>query len=95
MPYLLGSIGRRALLFLQSFYTAETEGRKAERMKTVICPICGTEYQTNKPNKKYCSFACKEAGERLQRTKWEARNAGYMAEYMKAYRRKEKANNGN
>ena len=58
--------------------------------KQVKCPICGAEFETSRPNKKYCSFSCKEAGHKLQRLKWEANNAGYNAEYMKAYRKQKK-----
>lgn len=54
--------------------------------KLVICPICGAEFETARPNKKYCSFTCKEAGRKLQRMKWEAANEGYSAAYMKKYR---------
>ena len=95
MPYLLESIRRRALQFLQGVYSADADKGKADNMKTVICPICGKVLQTDKPNKKYCSFACREAGQKSLRLKWEARNAHYMAEYMKEYRRREKEENGN
>lgn len=95
MPDMLESIGRRALLFLQILYKSDADKGKADKMKTVICPICGKVLQTDKPNKKYCSFACKEAGQKVLRLKWEARNAHYMKEYMKEYRRREKEENGN
>lgn len=55
-------------------------------IKIVTCPICGAEFETARPNKKYCSFSCKEAGRRLQRMKWEEQNPNYGAEYMKKYR---------
>lgn len=58
-------------------------------MKTVICPICGTAFETERPNKKYCSFSCKEAGLKLRRMKWELDNPGYNTEYMKKRRAKE------
>lgn len=83
---------------LQRLLEGEEERRKAGKMKIVLCPICGQIQKTNKPNKKYCCFACKEAGQKIVRSKWEARNAGYMTDYMKTYReekRKEKAKNGN
>lgn len=54
--------------------------------KLVTCPICGAEFETNRPNKKYCSFTCKEAGHKLQRMNWEDRNPHYNAQYMKKYR---------
>lgn len=66
-------------------------GRKGDHMaKSVKCPICGTEFETERPNKKYCSFVCKEAGRRLQRMKWEKNNAGYNAVYMRKYRAEHK-----
>lgn len=58
--------------------------------KIVKCPICGAEFETSKPNKKYCSFTCKDAGRRLQRMKWEDANPHYNAAYMKQYRTAQK-----
>ncbi len=57
--------------------------------KVVKCAICGTEFTTSKPNKRYCSFSCKEAAARLRRMKWEDNNPAYNREYMKQYRKKE------
>ena len=62
--------------------------------KLVKCPICGAEFETSRPNKKYCSFSCKEAGRKLQRMKWEAANEGYNAAYMKKYRAGRKEGSG-
>ena len=59
-------------------------------VKTVICPICGAQFQTARPNKKYCSFTCKEAGRKLQRMKWETENPDYSRNYMRAYRTAQK-----
>lgn len=56
--------------------------------KVVKCAICGNEFTTNKPNKKYCSFSCKEAGGKLRRIKWNVANPHYNAEYMQKYRKK-------
>lgn len=58
--------------------------------KVVICPICGAEFETSRPNKKYCSFTCKEAGRQLRRMKWEAENLGYSKNYMREYRAAQK-----
>lgn len=58
--------------------------------KLVICPICGKEFVTNKPNKKFCSFSCKEAGQTLRRLKWNDSNPKYMTEYMRKYRAERK-----
>lgn len=57
-------------------------------MKTVKCSICGRTFKTNRPNKKYCSFICKEAGRIVSRHKWEADHPGYNAEYARARRAK-------
>ena len=59
------------------------------------CIICGRNFETDRPHKKYCSFTCKEAGRLLQRMKWEDANPHYNAEYMREYRaaKKEKAVN--
>ena len=61
--------------------------------KVIKCPICGAEFTTNKPNKKYCSFSCKEAGLKLQRMKWNDANKGYSTEYMRIYRTAQKERN--
>lgn len=58
--------------------------------KIVICPICGRKFETKKPNKKYCSFSCKEAGRRLQRMKWNSQHPNYDREYMQKYRSAQK-----
>lgn len=54
--------------------------------KTVICPICGAKFETRRPNKKYCSFSCKEASVKLRRMRWDNQNPNYYREYMKQYR---------
>lgn len=56
--------------------------------KTIKCVICGIEFKTNRPRRKYCSFSCKEAGAMLQRKKWEEKNPNYVKEYMREYRKK-------
>ena len=57
-------------------------------MKIIICPICGTQFETNRPNKKYCSFSCKEAGRQLRYMKWTEEHPHYSTEYMRKYREK-------
>lgn len=54
--------------------------------KIVTCAICGAKFETSRPNKKYCSFSCREAGRQLQRMKWAAKNPDYNTEYMRQYR---------
>lgn len=56
--------------------------------KIVTCSICGAKFETSRPNKKFCSFSCKEAGRTLQRIKWSENHPQYSAEYMRAYRRR-------
>ena len=63
--------------------------------KVIICPMCGLKFETSRPNKKYCSFSCKEAGAKLRRMKWDSQNPDYIKTYMQEYRKKNKgANNG-
>ena len=59
--------------------------------KMIKCAICGTAFETSRPNKKYCSFSCKEAGAKLRRMNWEDLNPDYNRDYMKKYRAKNKA----
>lgn len=59
-------------------------------IKSVQCAICGRTFETRKPNKKYCSFSCKEAGRKLQRMKWEDNHPGYNTDYMREYRKTHK-----
>lgn len=60
-------------------------------MKKVVCPICGAEFETARPNKKYCSFSCKEAGRQLRRMMWGAANPDYSKAYMQQYRKAKNA----
>lgn len=59
-------------------------------IKIKRCIICGATFDTNKPNKKYCSFTCKEAGAKLKRLTWEDKNPGYINAYMQKYRKEKK-----
>ncbi len=59
-------------------------------MKTVKCPICGREFTTNRPNKKFCGYSCKEAGEKLWRMKWNDNNPEYQKLYQRKYREKKR-----
>lgn len=60
------------------------------KTRTKTCPICGAEFDTAKPNKRYCSISCREAGGLAKRIRWEANNASYHAEYMRRYRAEKK-----
>ena len=61
--------------------------------KQIKCPICGKEFETDRPNKRYCSFTCKEAGQILRRMKCNEKNPNYGKEYMQKYRQKERQDN--
>lgn len=61
--------------------------------KKIVCLICGREFETKRPNKKYCSFTCKEAGRKIRRMEWENQNPHYNTEYMKKYRMAKKEGN--
>lgn len=57
-------------------------------MITKICPICGTEFTTEKGNHKFCSDACRIEGAKLARKEWEDRT-GFrekQREKMRLYR---------
>ncbi|MBQ4467072.1 MAG: hypothetical protein II918_02520 [Firmicutes bacterium] len=56
--------------------------------REIECPICGRVFETTKPNKRYCSFICREAGRNLKRLQWEDSHPGYNAEYAKEYRKR-------
>lgn len=58
-------------------------------MKTVKCAICGKLFDTSE-TRKYCSLSCSEAGRKLRRMIWKEENPAYMADYMRAYRRKKR-----
>lgn len=59
-------------------------------MKVVKCAICGREFETTRPNKKFCSFICKEANEKLWRMKWKDRNPDYQKDYQRKYRERKR-----
>ena len=59
-------------------------------MRIKKCEICGKIFETNRPNKKYCSFTCKEAGEKLWRLKWQDKNPEYQKLYQRAYRERKR-----
>ena len=63
---------------------------KGNEMKTVKCIICGKVFMTERPNKKYCSFSCKEAGRMVKRKAWEEENPTYNAAYQQHLRDKAK-----
>lgn len=56
-------------------------------MRIVKCPICGKKFETARPNKKYCSLICREAGKQLKRIYWENKNPNYNATYYREHKR--------
>jgi len=56
-------------------------------MRTAICPICGKEFETARPNKKYCSLICREAGKQLRRLYWKEENPTYNADYYREHKK--------
>lgn len=56
-------------------------------MRTVICPICGKSFETARPNKKYCSLICREAGKQLKRLYWKEENPTYDADYYREHKK--------
>lgn len=63
-------------------------------MKTVICKICGKTFLTELPNKKFCSYTCKIANDKMRRMIWEEEHKGYGARYMREYRRAKRKQEG-
>jgi hypothetical protein len=59
-------------------------------MKNKKCLICGKEFATSRPNKKYCCLICKEAAKKFKRLQWEEGKSDYMRQYMRQYRAKQK-----
>lgn len=51
--------------------------------RIIKCRICGKEFTTRWPNRKYCSLSCRDAGERLRRMKWTAANPDYYTTYRR------------
>lgn len=59
-------------------------------MRTVNCPICGRSFETARPNKKYCSLVCREAGKQLKRICWEKKNPTYNHDYFQEHKKAKK-----
>ena len=59
-------------------------------MRIVKCLICGKEFETARPNKKYCSLICREAGKQLKRIYWENENPNYNADYYQEHKQRDK-----
>lgn len=49
------------------------------------CPICGAEFTTEAPRKKYCSTACRRAGEKAVRAAW-VQKSGHREKDREAHR---------
>ncbi len=61
--------------------------------KEVKCGICGKVFVTDKPNKKYCSFVCRESAIKLKRLSWKTNNPEYYKNYFRQIRAKDKKAN--
>ena len=59
-------------------------------MKTTMCAICGKEFTAMSPNTRYCSLECQAIGRSYTRRVWLEERAGYMKDYMREYRSKQK-----
>lgn len=59
-------------------------------MKSVICDICGKEFTATGPNTRYCSLECSAIGRSYTRRLWMEDRTGYMKDYMREYRSKQK-----
>ena len=57
-----------------------------ELRKEVKCKICGKVFETEKPNKRYCSFVCKEAAITKKRIEWKVANPHYYRDYSRKRR---------
>ena len=57
--------------------------------REVVCVMCGKSFDTEYPNKKYCSLVCKDAAIRKKRLVWKLNNPGYDTEYARKRREKE------
>lgn len=59
--------------------------------KTIKCEICGKEFNTLNKNAKYCCLECRAIGRSYTKRMWLDRKKNYMRDYMRAYRKKNKA----
>lgn len=49
--------------------------KKAERMRTVVCPVCGKVFQTTDSRKIYCSEKCRYKGRIMQYKKYDEKRS--------------------
>lgn len=63
-------------------------------MKNRKCKICGADFETEQPNRKYCGLSCREAGRIYSQLKRKDKNPAYFTEYMRKYRRERKKDGG-
>lgn len=59
-------------------------------MKKKICPVCGVEFETERPNKRYCSYTCRDINDKARRMQWQADHPDYYANYLRQYREKKR-----
>ena len=58
--------------------------------KGIICDICGTKFDSEINNAKYCSDSCRKEGARLKHEAWKQRNPDYYSIKSKEHRHKQK-----
>lgn len=67
-------------------------GHKPLEPKKLICPICGTEFESTVPNRKYCSKDCAKTAQSIRQKRWIKDNyehhKSHQREYQRRYREK-------
>ena len=58
--------------------------------KGIICSICGTIFDSENNNAKYCSDSCRKEGNKLKHDEWKKRNPDYYINAAKEHRQKQK-----
>ena len=59
--------------------------------KTIKCEICSKEFNTTNKNIKYCCLECRAIGRSYTKRMWLDGKENYMRDYMREYRKKQKA----
>ena len=55
-----------------------------------VCPVCNGTFTPEHNNQIYCSLICQAEGRKEKRSAWYAAHPGYMREYMRDKRIKER-----
>ena len=66
-------------------------GHDPPKPRKLVCPICGREFETNAPNRKYCGTDCAKIAQARRKKHWLDNNYEYnkmrQREYQRKYRR--------